>query len=157
MSPELDILQAETVEHVEAIRTLFTEYWDSFGFTPCFQGFGDELASLPGKYGGAGGRLALAVVGEEPAGCVALRRIDAGRCEFKRLYVKPEFRGHQVGKALMEWVIAEARGAGYVEMLCDTMPVMQDALRMYERTGFERTGPYLADATPGAIYLRLRL
>ena len=29
---------------------LLEEYWDSFGFTPCFQNFGDELAGLPGAY-----------------------------------------------------------------------------------------------------------
>jgi putative acetyltransferase len=157
MALELTILQAETAEQLASILTLFTEYWNSFGFTPCFQGFGEELAGLPGKYAGPGGRLGLVLVDDVPAGCVALRPIDAERCEFKRLYVKPEFRGRRVGKALMEWVITEARGAGYREMLCDTMPVMQDALTMYERAGFERTGPYVDDATPGAIYLRLGL
>ena len=54
-------------------------------------------------------------------------------------------------------MIGEARAAGYREMLGDTMPVMQQALAMYDRLGFERTGPYVPDATPGAIYLRLVL
>jgi ribosomal protein S18 acetylase RimI-like enzyme len=54
-------------------------------------------------------------------------------------------------------VIGEARAAGYREILGDTMPVMQRALAMYDQLGFERTGPYAPDATPGAIYLRLTL
>ena len=68
-------------------------------------------------------------------------RSTASRCEFKRLYVRPAFRGAGVGQALLDWLIAEARAAGYTEVLGDTMPVMQQALRMYDRMGFERTGP----------------
>ena len=154
--PNLEIAAVSAV-NLEAVRTLFTEYWNSFGFTPCFQNFGAELAGLPGGYAPPRGRLALALVGGEPAGCVALRPVDAVRCEAKRLYVRPQFRGLRVGKALLEWVIAEARAAGYTEMVGDTMPVMDRALAMYERAGFERTGPYTAEATQGAIYIRLKL
>ena len=148
---------AESAESLESVRGLFRQYWDSFGFTPCFQGFADEVARLPGDYGPPGGRLALLLVDGAPAGCVALRRVDAERCEAKRLYVRPEFRGRRFGLALLEWVIAEARAAGYRELVGDTMPVMEQALQMYDRMGFERTAPYAADATPGAIYLRLKL
>jgi GNAT superfamily N-acetyltransferase len=146
-----------TTESLSAAKGLFREYWDSFGFTPCFQNFDAELVSLPGKYAPPEGRLALALIGGEPAGCVALRPIDAARCEAKRLYVRPQFRGLGIGRALLHWVIAEARSAGYREMLADTMPVMERAVSMYEDLGFERTGPYASDATPGAIYIRLQL
>lgn len=153
----MQIVLAESTEHLDNIRALLRDYWDSFGFTPCFQGFAEEMATLPGKYAPPEGRLGLLLLCDAPAGCVALRRIDAERCEAKRLYVQPQFRGRGVGRALLEWVIAEARGAGYQEMLGDTMPVMAQALEMYKRAGFQRTSPYVTDATPGAIYLRLRL
>ena len=139
------------------VRALFEEYWQSFGFTPCFQGFDRELAGLPGDYAPPGGRLAIARIGGEPAGCVALKRFDAQRCEAKRLYVRPAFRGAGLGRELLRWVVREARTAGYSEMVGDTMPVMTQALEMYDRAGFERTGPYSEKATPGAIYLRLKL
>ncbi len=71
--------------------------------------------------------------------------------------MKPEARGHRIGIALLNWVIAEARAAGYRELLGDTMPVMEQALAMYDRIGFERSGPYSAQSTAGAIYLRLKL
>jgi GNAT superfamily N-acetyltransferase len=142
---------------LEQVRRLFEEYWASFGFTPCFQNFGEEVTELPGKYAPPGGRLALALMDGEPAGCAALRQFDEERCEAKRLYVRPGFRGRGLGRTLMDWAIAEARRMGYREMVGDTMPVMSQALEMYGRMGFEQTGPYAEKPTPGAIFLRLKL
>jgi Acetyltransferases len=153
----MNIRPALTPLDLDNIRTLFQEYWTSFGFTPCFQGFETEVANLPGDYVPPGGRLAIASSGDELAGCIALRRFDAARAEMKRLYVRPAFRGHGAGRAMLDWVISEARAAGYNEIVCDTMPMMSQALDMYARAGFERTGPYADHATPGAIYLRLKL
>lgn len=151
------ILQAASPEEIAQVRTLFQEYWDSFGFTPCFQDFGRELAELPGKYVPPAGRLGLALIDGWPAGCVALRPVDALRGEAKRLYVRPDARGHGLGGKLLAWIIGEARAAGYRELVGDTMPVMRQALAMYDRLGFERTAPYGDHPTEGAVYLRLPL
>jgi putative acetyltransferase len=134
------IIPVEGSEALEIVRFLLREYWDSFGFTPCFQNFGDELAGLPGAYAPPTGRLALALVDGQPAGCAALRRLDASRAEPKRLYVRSAFRGLGLGRALLEWVMNEARAAGYTELVGDTMPAMKDALALYDRMGFERVG-----------------
>ena len=153
----MQIIGVKSPLQAAQVRELFEEYWASFGFTPCFQNFGAEVAGLPGDYAPPGGRLALAIVDGQAAGCVALRQFDAQRCEAKRLFVRPPFRGQGVGGRLLDWVIAEARAAGYREMVGDTMPVMEKALEMYDRAGFERTEPYSDHATPGAIFLRLKL
>ncbi|MBM3748632.1 MAG: GNAT family N-acetyltransferase, partial [Acidobacteria bacterium] len=104
----MEIVPVTSAEDLERVKFLFQEYWKSFGFTPCFQGFAEELARLPGDYAPPRGRLALALVDGQPAGCVALRPLDEERCEGKRLYVRPEFRSRGVGRALVGWVIAEA-------------------------------------------------
>jgi putative acetyltransferase len=153
----MDIVQVADVAQLAAVRALFEEYWQSFGFTPCFQNFGEEVAALPGDYVPPAGRLALALVDGEPAGCAALRPLDGERVEFKRLYVRPRYRGTGLGRELLAWVVAEAKVLGYRELVCDTMPVMADALAMYERAGFARTEPYSDHPTPGAIFLRLAL
>jgi len=153
----MEICQPRSPAEVAQVRALFEEYWNSFGFTPCFQNFGVELESLPGKYGPPEGRLAIAFIDGELAGCAAFRLWDQDRCEMKRFYIRPQFRGRGAGRALMNWLLAEARTAGYREVICDTMPVMTEAIAMYERAGFERTGPYAPDPTPGAIFLRLKL
>ncbi|HLI95580.1 MAG TPA: GNAT family N-acetyltransferase [Candidatus Baltobacteraceae bacterium] len=151
------IIEAQGKERIAQVRELFAEYWESFGFTPCFQNFDDELAQLPGSYVPPGGRLAIARCDGSVAGCIALRPIDSDSCEVKRLYVRPGFRGAGLGVALVGWLTAQARSIGYKTMFAETMPVMQRALAMYERMGFERVDAYAEEATPGAVYLRLRL
>ena len=133
MSCAFDIVPVETAAQLDDVRRLFQEYWESFKFCYCFQNFGAELAGLPGSYVPPAGRLAMALVGSEAAGCAALRAIDAERCEAKRLYVRPKFRTLGIGRALLDWVIAEARTIGYRELLGDTMPVMERALARYDR------------------------
>jgi len=134
------IVPVEDAKALAAVRVLLEEYWRSFGFTPCFQNFGEELAGLPGAYAPPNGRLALALVDRAPAGCIALRRVDTTRAEPKRLYVRPVFRGLGVGRTLLQWVMDQARAAGYTELVGDTMPEMHEALALYERMGFERIG-----------------
>ena len=151
------MIQPASAAEWEQVRELFREYWASFGFSPCFQDFGAEVAGLPGAYAAPGGALVLALMDDRAAGCAALRRFDDRRAEAKRLYVRPEFRGQGVGRALLGWVIAEARGMGYRELVGATISQMAVALAMYDRAGFERTGPYAEAPTPGAIYLRLKL
>ena len=153
----MHMIQPTNAAEWDQVRELFREYWTSFGFSPCFQGFGAEVAGLPGAYAPPGGALVLALIDGQAAGCAALRRFDAERAEAKRLFVRSQFRGQGVGRALLDWVIAEARALGYREMVGDTVPQMAVALAMYDRAGFERTGPYAEAPTPGAIYLRLKL
>ena len=101
--------QAETPEEIELARTLFQEYGASLGFSLCFQSFDRELAGLPGDYAPPDGRLLLAILDGKAAGCIALHRFDAEVCEMKRLYVRPEFRGHNLGRKLVDAVIIAAR------------------------------------------------
>ena len=138
-------------------QSLLREYWHSFGFDPSFQNFDLEISDLPGNYALPMGRMALALFEDEPAGFIALRQLDAHRAEAKRLYVRESFRGRGIGQGLLNWLILEARGAGYRELLCDTMPSMLGALRTYQRFGFLPVGPYASNPTPGAIYLSLNL
>jgi ribosomal protein S18 acetylase RimI-like enzyme len=88
---------------------------------------------------------------------VALRPLRAGACEVKRLYVPARFRGHGLGRKLLQAAIADARQTGYSEMYCDTLPDMQEAAKLYDSSGFTRVEPYSDRPTPGAIYFRLVL
>ncbi|HTM41794.1 MAG TPA: GNAT family N-acetyltransferase [Terriglobales bacterium] len=137
---------------------MFQEYAASLGFNLCFQSFDQELAGLPGEYAPPQGRLLLARTGGELAGCVALHPLQAGVCEMKRLYVRPQYRGQGIGRALLNTVLGEARAIGYQRMRLDTVePVMQDAVRMYRAYGFREIPPYRENPIPGALYMEIEL
>src|SRR5437870_11996106 len=108
-----EIVRAQSIDDVARARSLFKEYAAWLKIDLCFQDFEKELAELPGDYAPPSGRLVLAVEGDQVAGCIALRRIGAGVCEMKRLFVRPAFRSQGLGRTLTEALIAEARKIGY--------------------------------------------
>jgi GNAT superfamily N-acetyltransferase len=150
--------QAESAAEIVQARELFLEYAQSLGFSLCFQNFDQELANLPGDYAPPDGRLLLAEFEGQVAGCVALHKLEEGICEMKRLYLRPQFRGKGLGRALANRIIAEARGIGFQRMRLDTVePVMKDAVAMYRRIGFREISPYCANPMAGALYMELLL
>jgi GNAT superfamily N-acetyltransferase len=155
---DFDFEQAKSPAQLAHIRDLFLEYAKSLGFSLCFQNFDQELATLPGDYAPPDGRLLLATFNEDPAGCVALHRIDGDTCEMKRLYIRPHFRGKGLGRYFAERIIAEARQIGYKKLRLDTVePVMTTAVAMYRRLGFREIAPYRPNPMPGALYMELDL
>ena len=154
----LQILQAQSADHITQARELFLEYAQSLGFSLCFQDFDKELASLPGDYAPPEGRLLLAEYEGQLAACVALHKLDPDICEMKRLYLRPQFRGKGLGRILADRIIAEARQIGYRRMRLDTVePVMKDAVAMYRKLGFKEIAPYCSNPIAGALYMELLL
>jgi ribosomal protein S18 acetylase RimI-like enzyme len=154
---DLQLDDATTPAAVDVVRDLFREYERGLGIDLCFQNFEHELATLPGDYAPPGGRLVLARVTGEIAGCVALRRLDADACEVKRLYLRPQFRGGGRGRRLAQECIASARRLGYARMRLDTLPVMREAIALYRSLGFREIAPYRPNPVAGALYMELDL
>lgn len=151
-------------DRAEEIGALFREYTEMLvsgdpavaGYL-AQQNYDEELRHLEHKYGEPGGRLFLALCDGEAAGCVALRRMSDTRCELKRLYVRPAFRGRGLGRTLTERAIAAARQIGYRDMVLDTLPFLTEAIALYRRLGFEEIPQYNDSPMQEAVYLRLRL
>src|SRR2546429_7405113 len=134
--------EALDAESVAACGALFREYQEELGVSLCFQGFDQELATLPGAYARPRGRLLLARILGEPAGCVALRPLGDLDGEMKRLYIRPQCRGMGLGRVLAECVIDEARGLAYRTLKLDTLPGMAPAHHLYRDLGFVDAAPY---------------
>jgi putative acetyltransferase len=147
-----------SADEMDTVRLLFREYAASLGFDLCFENFEQELVDLPGQYAPPSGRLLLATVGHEPAGCVALKKLADGVCEMKRLYVRSRHRGTGLGRTLVEQVIREAKRLGYKAIRLDTIPsVMRSAVALYRSLGFRGIPAYCFNPAPGALFLELRL
>lgn len=150
----MEIRSARIPEEVPAVRDLFREYAARLGIDLCFQQFDDELAKLPGSYVAPAGQLLVADAGSELAGCVACRPHLNGACEMKRLYVRAQFRGHGLGRRLVEQLLERARSSGYREVVLDALPVMSEAIALYRSAGFLETAAYCVNPVPGALYFR---
>ena len=153
----IDIQQARFPRDAEAVRKLFREYADSLGIDLGFQDFAAEVAALPGKYSAPAGRLLLARRDGEVLGCIAMRPLQEGACEMKRLYVRPQARGIQLGRLLTERLCREARAAGYARICLDTLPDMAAAQALYASLGFVAVAPYVFNPVPGTKFLALEL
>ncbi len=142
-----------TAGDLTAVRALFLEYAASLDFKLCFQNFDEELASLPGDYTEPDGCLLIACDGQTPVGCVALRPLEPGVCEMKRLYVVPQFRSNHVGRLLTTRIIEEARLKQYRHMRLDTVPSMAAARSLYTSLGFQEIPPYRHNPIDGALFM----
>jgi GNAT superfamily N-acetyltransferase len=147
------IIRAALLTDLDDVRVMLREYAAWLEVDLCFQNFEEELAGLPGDYAPPRGRLLIA----EGAGCVALRPLEEGICEMKRLYVRPDYRGSGLGRKLVHALIAEAKGIGYRKMRLDTMPKMDRAQGLYGSLGFREIAAYRYNPEPGARFLELEL
>ena len=129
----VDIVIQPAYQQLEAVKALLLEYTSMLleqnpaaaGSCLQRQNFEGELANLAEKYGAPQGRLYLIRVDGAP-----------GRCELKRLYIRPPFRGQGLARRLVEHLLADAREEGYEAMLLDTFPFLSQAIRLYRALGF---------------------
>ena len=158
---DVELATPQSAAELNAVRTLFVEYADSLNIDLCFQNFDTELLELPGDYAEPRGGLVLAWVDGEVAGCCAMRPLDTvdypNACEMKRLYVRPIYRGLQLGRMLAEAILDTARVAGYDCILLDTLNDMEAARALYQELGFEEVPPYYFNPIAGAHYLKAQL
>jgi putative acetyltransferase len=169
---EYEIAPACWPQDTDQARSLLTNYGKYLASSPsgaagvCIPGYQAELRGLPGKYAEEEADLLLArVMGEgkgEGAGCVAIRRkvltdgTDAA--EMKRLWVEPHFRGHGLGRALLNGAIDWARAHGCSAVVLDTVnEAMPEAAELYRSVGFEEITRFNENPIPGVRFYKVLL
>lgn len=155
--PRARISDGHLPQHLATVRELFREYASWLQVDLCFQGFEAELAGLPGRYAPPQGAVLLAQVGPDHAGCVAMRPLEPGVCEMKRLWVREPFRRCGAGAQLVDAIIERARVAGHQRMRLDTLSHMRSALALYHARGFREIPAYYHNPNPDTVYLEKRL
>ncbi len=153
-------------ENREELIPLYREYADMLVKTePVFtksleqQNYDEEIAHLEEKYALPKGRIYLLYVDGSLAGCVGMKPSEPADeyAELKRLFVRPEFRGRNLGEMLTRRIIDDAREAGYRVLRLDTLPGLKTALSLYRRLGFRETAPYYDCLVPGTIFMEMEL
>ena len=157
MPSTLKIINAADVDAIGHVRQFFRNYAAWLGRDLSFQGFDQEMASLPGAYSAPGGRLFYAELDGAPAGCVGVRPFSEGVCEMKRLYVEPSMRGNGVGRDLAMAAIRCAKDLGYRRIMLDTLPEMRMAQKLYRELGFTEAPSYYQTPIEGTMFLALDL
>ncbi|MEL7259308.1 MAG: GNAT family N-acetyltransferase [Pseudomonadota bacterium] len=148
---QVQISQIRTRDQIEAVQSLVRELFafsltqdPNAGSAHAFAGLEDQLAQLPGIYAPPTGGFLLASVEGKPAGCVAFFGHDDTTCEIKRMYVRPEFRGLQLGERMITELLLRARAQGYTKVILDTFHTFKAAQRIYEKAGFVFVPPRIA-------------
>jgi ribosomal protein S18 acetylase RimI-like enzyme len=147
------VITIAPADDVTIVHELIAEYANALGVDLSFQDLDHELVTLETFYE----LILLARDDDRVAGCVAVRRIDDEICEMKRLYVRPAFRGINLGRQLAERIIDAARDRSYKRMRLDTLPTMTAAIPLYQSLGFVEIEPYRFNPVAGTRFLELNL
>ena len=159
-----DVRLIPAFEKREELIPLYKEYADMLVKTdPVFtksleqQNYDEEIEHLEEKYGLPKGRIYLLYLDGSLAGCVGMKPSDETHAELKRLFVRPEFRGNNLGERMVHRIMDDAREEGYAFLRLDTLPGLKSALKLYRRLGFYEVDPYYDCLVPGTIFMEIAL
>lgn len=118
----------------------------------------DDLDDIPGHYGNIGEAFFVAEDDKgNIIGTIAVKRDDERRALLRRFFVSPEYRGKNVGKALLEHLIGFCREVGYQEIIVKTTTRMERAIKICRDYGFSekaRVGLGATELCKLALFLR---
>ncbi len=82
--------------------------------------------------------------GAELAGCGALRELAPDHGEIKSMRAAPAYRSREVGRAVLDHLIGEARARGYARLSLETgrSGAFEPAQRLYAANGFTVSVPF---------------
>jgi ribosomal protein S18 acetylase RimI-like enzyme len=144
---------AETSSEFEEGKKLILMYAESLAIDLAFQDLKTELQNINKQYHKPEGALILAYHAKQIAGCAGIRKLEAGIAELKRMYVLPDFRGHNVGQQLLQFSTETARDLQYKIIRLDTLPEMKKAQALYRAAGFCEIAPYRYNPVEGTVYM----
>lgn len=140
--------------HRQKLLTFFAEVFHELGRDFDSISKDGDLADIAAAYQHSGGEFWMLRNGVEGPvlGTIALRRLDDDCAELKRFYLLEAWRGRGLGKRLLETAITHARDQGFARVRLDTTLKSEEAIRLFEATGFTRIERYNDDRFAGLFF-----
>jgi ribosomal protein S18 acetylase RimI-like enzyme len=136
MTADFTIRRAQAEDQAAVAREL-AEYLSFIGDTLDPDGLDHDIAHWQDEYDGKTGVLLLVVdPAGEVVGTAAVRRLEPGTAELKRMWLRPSCQGRGLGRRLMDASLAEARGLGCRALRLDTQATLVSAVHLYRAYGF---------------------
>ncbi len=129
-----DIRDPVAGELIGELNAELTELYPEPGATH-FRLDPDEVAEGQGAF-------LVAFRAGRPVGCGAVRRIEPGTGEIKRMYVRREERGRGISRVILAALEDQARALGLSRVVLETGTRQHEAIGLYERTGYTRIPPW---------------
>lgn len=157
----MSLRQADVKADFPSIEILWHEYRDYLHAIDCYDCGGAnidlELRELEARYTGSEGCIFLYKEAGEEIGTIALRRMNDSTAEFRRLYVKPQFQGKGIGKALLMVAIEEGKERAFTTLLLDTFKQKQGPQALYKKLGFNECPPYNDLPVDKILFMEMQL
>ena len=131
------IQKEDNVELAQIIRDTLTEFKANKPGTVYYDETTDQLFELFQKPGSI---YYVALMDDEIVGGGGIYPSDGlpnGTCELVKMYLLPEARGIGLGKKIIEECLAFAKENGYMQVYIESMPELENALKVYEKFGFK--------------------
>jgi ribosomal protein S18 acetylase RimI-like enzyme len=151
------VREARDARDVAEVRRLVLAHADARAATPGMEHMRADAERMPGPYVAPRGGLWLALADDAAIGCVALRPLDDGGAEVKRMFVDSAWRGRGVGRALLEALIDGARARGHAVLRLGTLQDMTAAQGLYHSLGFRPIARYRPDELMDTRFYELSL
>ena len=131
------IQKEDNVQLAQIIRDTLTEFKANKPGTVYYDETTDQLFELFQKPGSI---YYVALMDDEIVGGGGIYPSDGlpnGTCELVKMYLLPEARGIGLGKKIIEECLAFAKENGYMQVYIESMPELENALKVYEKFGFK--------------------
>ena len=142
MTAGFAIRRALPEDHAAVAREL-ADYLSYIGDALDAEGLDHDIAHWQEEYDGRTGVL-LVVAGAagEVVGTAAVRLLEPGVGEIKRMWLRPAWQGRGLGRRLMDACLDEARRLGCRALRLDTQAKLEAAVRLYRAYGFSEVARY---------------
>lgn len=125
----------------EAVLDIIGRTLGEYGLSTDTSTVDADVVDIERSYMQAGGTFKILLDGERPIGSYGLYKVSEDTCELRKMYLEPSYKGRGLGRLLMEDSLDTAREMGFKRMVLETNSVLNEAIAMYRKFGFEECEP----------------